>query len=348
MYLVLNSSLKSVLTAIIILAMIGVFILLKKVVFQKKESIYKVFYIIAALFEFIMTLTAIFGIMLIWEYRIDYTLLKLLEDGFIYIEEKIGIIIGSVAIFFVASLIINLSKMGLKKVGIKVGPMQKRRKTIAKITTSIIKYIIGLIAILVVLALWGVNVVPALAGLGIAGLVIGLGAQKFINDLISGAFIIFEHHFDVGDIIEVSGFKGEVIDIGLKTTKLRNWKGEVKILANGDVNNITNFSQKYSMAVVEISIAYEEDAAKVIKILTEELKPIINDFPVIIEEPIVMGLVNLGDNGVGLRAICKTEVEQHYAIEREIRRRVQVILREHDIEIPFPQLVVSQKQPKES
>lgn len=96
---------------------------------------------------------------------------------------------------------------------------------------SLIRYAAYIICVIVILGIWKVNVMPALAGLGIVGLVVGLGAQKLISDFVSGLFVVFEHHFDVGDTIIVGDFKGEVIDIGLKTTKIRDWRGRVKIIA---------------------------------------------------------------------------------------------------------------------
>lgn len=343
MLLSISNPWQVVLTIVIVILLAGIYYIVRKLIFQKKETIHKAILIVTVLLEFILTLGAFVGILLIWEYPIDFIMTDLLEKAFLYIEEQIALIIASIAVIFAASLIINLSKMALKKVGKKEGAMQKRRKTIAKVTTSIIKYAIGIIAILVVLAIWGVNVLPALAGLGIAGLVIGLGAQKFINDLISGAFIIFEHHFDVGDIIEVAGFKGEVIDIGLKTTKIRNWRGEVKILANGDVVNITNFSTKFSMAVVEFTINYEEDINKVISLLNTNLSSMKNDYPPILEAPIITGAVGFGDNGVLLRAVCKTENEQHYGIERILRQKIKQILDQEHIAIAITQIAIREK-----
>jgi small conductance mechanosensitive channel len=221
--------------------------------------------------------------------------------------------------------------------------MKKRKRTIAKVTNSIIKYCVGILMILIVLSIWGVNVAPALAGLGILGLVIGLGAQRFINDLISGFFIVFEHHFDVGDKIEVQGFKGEVTSIGLKTTKIKNWKGEIKIVNNGEISTLINFSRNPSVAVVEFGIAYKENIQQTIDLLNFELPKLRLDFPMIIEDPKILGTIDLASSSVNLRAIAKTLNEEHYAVERAMRQRIKEILDEHGIEIPFPQVVIHQK-----
>jgi small conductance mechanosensitive channel len=285
---------------------------------------------------------AMFGLLVIWNFDFSLFTDDFLGDLELFLKDKLGTIIGSIATIVVAMAILKVSRLALYRVGQKPSPMQKRKKTIAKVTMSIIKYLTGIMAILIILALWGVNVIPALAGLGVAGLVIGLGAQKFINDLISGFFIIFEHHFDVGDIIDVGGFKGEVTEIGLKTTRLRNWRGEVKIIANGSISELVNYSRNPSVAVVDFSIAYEEDIERTKEILKTELVKMRRETEAIIDDPQVVGVINLGASSVDLRAIAKTMTEQHYGVERLMRQRIKEILNANQIEIPFPQVVVHQ------
>jgi small-conductance mechanosensitive channel len=292
--------------------------------------------------DMVLFIVGVMFLLLVWDF--DFTLLSADVFGDIeaFVMGKLGVIIGSVVTVFVTMMILKISKIAFTRFGNKVGPTQKRKRTIAKITQSIIKYLVSIVAILVVLSLWGVNVLPALAGLGIMGLVIGLGAQKFINDLITGIFIVFEQHFDVGDVIEVAGFKGEVISIGLKTTKIRNWKGEVKILANGAITDLTNFSLNPSTAVVEFGIPYKEDIDKVIGILKKELPKTRANYPEMLENPTILGITDLASNSVVIRVIAKTESEKHYAIERELRRIIKATLDQNGIEIPFQRVVVHQ------
>jgi moderate conductance mechanosensitive channel len=159
--------------------------------------------------------------------------------------------------------------------------------------------------------------------------------------LISGFFIIFEQHFNVGDRIEVQGFKGDVIDIGLKTTKIRNWKGEIKILANGEINNLINYSKEASTAIVDFGIAYRENIQQVIDLLNTAFLTMKKDFPQIIEDPTVVGVMDLSNSSINMRVIAKTFNEQHYAVERGIRKLIKEVLDENNIEIPFPQIVVN-------
>jgi small conductance mechanosensitive channel len=209
-----------------------------------------------------------------------------------------------------------------------------------KVTNSLINYVVKIIAFLVILSIWGVDVLPALAGLGILGLVVGLGAQSLIKDLIAGFFIIFEHHFDIDDVVEINGFKGRVIDIGLKTTRVQNWKNDIKIFSNGSISEPINYSVANSMAIVEFGIAYHEDIQKTIDLLNQELPKYKALLPELLEIPTVLGVTDLASSSVNIRVICKTLPESQYNAERKLRQGIKEILDANGIEIPFPQVVV--------
>lgn len=338
-----NNIWNAALTIAVIVFVISLFILENKLMKRYENKWNKVVLLLMFIVSAIVLLAGIGFILFIWGYDFSHyfedTSVIILE----FIEKSLGMIIGSVIVIALSMFIIKIAKLGFKSVGKKQGPLQKRKRTIAKVSLSIVRYFVGILAILIILSIWGVNVLPALAGLGILGLVIGLGAQKFINDLIAGFFIIFEHHFDVGDKIEVGGFKGEVTDIGLKTTRIKNWKGEIKILANGQINELINFSKNPSVAEVNFTITYEEDAQKVIDLLTKELKTFMSRFPQIIEDPQVLGVTNLNTNGIDIRVIAKTENETHYPVERAMRLFIKEVLNQNNIEIPFQQVVVRNK-----
>jgi moderate conductance mechanosensitive channel len=334
------------LTLTIIIALFFIFyferLLIKKNEDKLKKSIIVVIYLVSLLLMAI----SIIGILAIWNVPMISYFVDSYDQIIALIRDEILRIINTFLVIFFAQVLLTISKITLKNIGIKPSPNQKRKRTIARVIRSITKYTIKIVAVLIILSIWGVNIAPALAGLGILGLVIGLGAQRFINDLISGFFIIFEHQFDVGDKIEVKGFKGEVIDIGLKTTKLQNWKGEIMILSNGEISSFINFSKNPSVAIVEFGIAYKENMKEVIDLITKELLPLRLAFPEIIEDPKVLGVIALDQSSVNIRAIAKTLNEQHYGVERAMRQKIKEILDEHGIEIPFPQVVVHNNSKK--
>jgi len=336
--------LRIVISVVVALLLFAFYFFQRKLTKSADEDQPKLKVFLVYIIDMVLFIAAVIFLLIVWGFDFSIISDDLWQDIEAFVMNKLGAIIGMVATVFVAMMILKISKIIFGRFGRKPGPMQKRKRTIAKVTQSIIKYLVAIIAVLVILALWGVNVLPALAGLGIMGLVIGLGAQKFINDLIAGLFIVFQQHFDVGDVIDVGGFKGEVTSIGLKTTKIRNWKGEVKILANGAITNLTNFSLNPSIAIVDFGIAYKEDADKAIDLLKVELPKLKPNYPDMIEEPVVLGVTDLASSSVNIRVIAKTLTERHYAIERDLRRAIKNILDQNGIEIPFPQVVVHQAQ----
>ncbi|MFP4178034.1 MAG: mechanosensitive ion channel family protein [Acholeplasmataceae bacterium] len=326
---------------------VAVFVVEHAVLKRKEERWQKWVFMITYIVDFILVLAVVFYLLWLWGFDYENYISERGAEIKDLLFRNIGSIISSLLILFVSLFLIRISRFSLGRIGRKEGPLQRRKQTISRIAMSITKYVIWILTILLILSIWGINVVPALAGLGVIGLVIGLGAQGFIHDLISGFFIIFEQHFDVGDRIEVQGFKGDVIDLGLKTTRIKNWKGEVRILNNGDITSVTNFSRNPSLAVADFSIAYETDVRKAIEILNRELPKLREEHPEMLEDPYVPGVMGLGESGVDLSAFCKTENEQHYGTVQAMLLRIKEILDLNGIEIPFPQVVVSQKKADE-
>ncbi len=336
----LSTTVATIITIAIVLGVIIVLVLHRYYIELRKEKIknHTIVFIYTVLFA--MLAGAIVSILMIWGYDVTDFLTNILDQTIVVLENSVSKLVGSLIVIFVSMAVYKVGRVSLYKFGRRAGANQRRKITISKISLSILKYLLVIIGLLVILSVWGVNVGPALAGLGIMGIVIGFGAQKFINDLISGFFIVFEHHFDVGDWVEVSGFMGEVIDIGLKTTKIKNFKGEIKIFNNGSIDPVSNFSRTNSLAIVEFGIAYKEDIAKTIEILTKELPLMRQDFENMIEDPRIMGVSDLASSSVNIRAACLVKSMTQWAIERAMRQRIKEILVKHNIEIPFPQVVV--------
>lgn len=245
---------------------------------------------------------------------------------------------GIVIIFVIIILFINRFTLGkLERLKME---KRKRASTVAKLLQSIVKYIAVILSIIIILGIWNFNIGPVLAGAGIIGLAVGFGAQSIIKDLFSGISIVFDNYYDVGDVIEIKGFKGTVIEVGLKSTKIVNWLGDVKIFSNGDITEVTNFSKNPSLGVVEINVAYEENIDKVISLLEENLIHIKETFPQVIEGPNVVGVVSLAPNSVVIRITVTTLAEEHYSVERGIRKYVKELFNQNHIEIPYPRVVM--------
>ena len=152
--------------------------------------------------------------------------------------------------------------------------------------------------------------------------------------------IIFENQFYVGDTIEVNGFKGEVIHLGLKTTKLKSYTGEVKIIANRNITEVVNYNLANSLAIVDFQIAYEDNNEKAEEILKQLCKKLTNELKNIKGSVNLLGITKLDSSGVEYRITVETVPLKHYEIEREILKAVKLELEQNNITIPYPQLVI--------
>lgn len=254
-----------------------------------------------------------------------------------WIETNLWRLVLSVIAVLVATILILIMKVITARV--KKGK-NKRRYTVIKLVESIIKYLVILIDFFVLLGIWGINVTAALAGVGIVGLVVGLGAQDLIKDLIAGIGIVMDDQYDVDEVVEINGFKGKVTEIGLRTTRLINASGEIRIIRNGSISDLSNFSRTFSVAVALIDISYDEDIDKVIKVLDDNLPSLKENYPQIIEGPVVVGVDALADSSVTIRVTAKTNPEDHYAVQRALLKYTKELFEENNIDMPYPQVVV--------
>ncbi len=163
-----------------------------------------------------------------------------------------------------------------------------------------------------------------------------------MEDVFAGLSIIFEKQFVVGNFVEVDGFRGEVIEIGPRNTRIKNILGNVLIIANSDIREIINLSEDLSSAISEISIEYSEDIDKVEKIIKTNLLDIKEKIPEIIEGPKYDGVDQLGDSAVIVRVIAHCEEKDRINVRRLLNKELKRVLDENGINIPFPQLVIHQ------
>jgi small-conductance mechanosensitive channel len=198
----------------------------------------------------------------------------------------------------------------------------RRVQTVGRLLKNTASYTVNFIAILLILGEFHIQLAPLLAGAGVLGLAIGFGAQSLVKDVITGFFIIFEDQFAVGDVIQTGSFKGTVEMIGLRATRIRNWTGEIHIIPNGLINEVTNFSVNQSLAVVDITIAYEDSIESLENMIRSVLVKL-NDTN-IIRTPELLGIQALALNQMTLRitAKCKpnTTAEVTRLINTELKK----------------------------
>ena len=221
----------------------------------------------------------------------------------------------------------------------------RRGKAVIDLLCSFIKYIAVIIMIFAILREWGVDTTALLAGIGILSLVVGLGAQPLIEDIIAGLFIVFEHIFEVGDIIVVDNFRGTVKEIGIRTTQIEDAGGNVKVVTNSDIRTLVNMTSQLSLAISEVDIEYGESLERVELVIKDNLETIKKNIPDIAEGPFYMGVSQLGASGVKLRFTAKCSETMKFQVERDMNRQIKLIFDKNNINIPFAQIVVHQAEP---
>lgn len=263
---------------------------------------------------------------------------------------KAGIVILKVfAILFVSGIVVKVCKLLIRK-GFEVrmkAPLrysERRQNTLLKLLENVLAYVVYFAAILAVLSALGIQVAGLLAGAGVLGLAIGFGAQNLVRDVLTGFFIIFEDQFSVGDYVRIGVSEGVVQEIGLRTTKLKGLNGEIHIFPNGTIIEVVNYSLNNSVAIVDVSVAYEVDIPKAEELINQFLSELPDKYEQLVKIPELLGVQNLAASEVVLRIMAETKPMQHFAVGRIIRRDLKLFMDKNGIEIPYPKMVMYQKQ----
>ncbi|MCM3597254.1 mechanosensitive ion channel family protein [Metabacillus idriensis] len=254
----------------------------------------------------------------------------------------IGIMILSTILIRVGNVVIGKIFMLRTKSPLRIS--ERRENTLVKLLDNVLTYLVYFVALLMILETLSFDVKALLAGAGIVGLAVGFGAQNLVRDIITGFFIIFEDQFSVGDMIRVGQFEGTVEEIGLRTTKIKSWTGEINILPNGNITEVTNFSVNNSVAFVDVSIAYEGDIPKAERVIEDLLLELPDKYDEMVAPPELLGVQNLGPSEVVLRVVSEVLPMKHFHISRVLRKEIKMRLDEHGIEIPFPRMVMYTRQ----
>lgn len=218
-----------------------------------------------------------------------------------------------------------------------------RTGTLATVFSSLVKYAAVIIAFCWILSIIGVNVSTIFASVGILALILGFGAESLVADLVTGVFILFENQYNVGDIIEIDGFRGKVKEIGIRTLSLEDTGGNIKIINNSDLKNIINRSNQRSVAVCDVGISYNVDLEKFDKVLDKILADIKSKHDIFIDRVECVGVESLANSCVVLRIIADVNEENIFKGKRILNKELKIAFDKAGISIPYPQLDVHNK-----
>ena len=214
----------------------------------------------------------------------------------------------------------------------------QRARTLGPLLTSVARYMMAFLVVVVILQQIGIDVRALLVSAGVLGVAIGLGAQSLIRDVIMGFFILLENLIAVGDVIEVGQHTGVVESVGLRVTKIRKFSGELRIVPNGELTAFGHHTAGWGRLVVEASVDYEEDVDRALRVLGEVGKALAVAHPaMVLEPPTAEGILRFGQGGQGeavLRLHARVVALEKGPLEFEARRRVKEAFAAHGIRVP--------------
>lgn len=244
-----------------------------------------------------------------------------------------------IAIVLMTCLLVNLVKL----LATVIKPKSGKGQSILTLVLSFLNYAAVVIGIVWCLTAIGLNLSTVFASLGIIALIVGFAAESLIADIITGIFLVFEDEFNVGDIVELNGFRGTVSSIGVRVTCIQDAGGNIKVINNSEIKDVLNRSKATSRAICDMPIAYEEDIEKVEKVLDKLLDELVRKYPETFRvKPAYLGVQTLDASSVNLRIAAEVEEKSIFSAQRLMNRELKIGFDKAGIEIPFTQVVVHQ------
>lgn len=214
---------------------------------------------------------------------------------------------------------------------------EKRAERVTLVLGILSRVVIGTIAIINLLEILGINIVPLITGAGVVGVVVGFGAQSLVKDFLVGLFVLFEDQYRIGDIVRVDTFMGEVEQLNLRTTTLRDLNGNVHIIPNGSITRVTVLTKNWSRAFLDIRVSYLTDvdqAREILRQVGQQLRQEEYWQRITLEDLQILGVEELGENAVILRGMMKTLPGKQWEVMRELRRRIKHSFDEAGVRFP--------------
>lgn len=216
---------------------------------------------------------------------------------------------------------------------------RKRKNTLLLLSKNVVKYLLMIIMAIVLLNLYGIDTTSIIAGLGVVGVVLGFALQEALKDIIGGVSIIFDNFFVVGDIVQFEDFIGTVTEVGIKSSKIKKYTGEVLTIANRNIDRIINLSQERANVVIKVPTAYEEKSDKVEKVLRSVLKKVKEENPDI-DSVDYLGIDGLESSCVLYAVVILCKRGTQWAMRRVLLKEIKDAYDKNKIKIPYTQLEV--------
>ncbi len=249
-------------------------------------------------------------------------------------EITLGTGLDLVAILLIALLVNRFLRM-MTKLMIKTAASQSRAaqvreqqtRTLAEVLYGSGSKVVWVVALLTALAQLHINVAPALTLAGLASVAVGFGAQTLVRDVITGFYIVLEDQYVIGDTIQVGDTTGRVEYLTLRRTVLRDARGALVTIANGEIRTVSNLSRDWSQAFVDISIAPDISLEKTMQALESAAAEMRGDASwsqALVDGPRILGVQAFDRSASTVRLQVRTAPTRQDEVSRELRRRIQI------------------------
>ncbi|HET7661906.1 MAG TPA: mechanosensitive ion channel family protein [Oryzihumus sp.] len=214
---------------------------------------------------------------------------------------------------------------------------RQRLTTLGTLLRSIATVVIFVVTLLTVLQEVGLPLAPLLTSAGVGGVAIAFGAQSLVKDFISGIFMIAEDQYGVGDIVDTGEVIGEVEDVTLRITRVRDGNGVIWYVRNGAITRVANRSQGWSTALADIPVPYDESLDRVLPLIREAVHGMTEDeawSARLLDEPEVVGVESMTGGVITVRIVARCAANEGVPVSRELRERVKATLDRAGVRAP--------------
>jgi moderate conductance mechanosensitive channel len=214
-----------------------------------------------------------------------------------------------------------------------------RATSIATVVSSTVSVGIWVVGILLALGQLGLDLAPLIAGAGIAGIALGFGAQNLVKDCITGLFMLIEDQYGIGDVVDLGVASGNVERVTLRTTVLRSQDGTVWHVPNGEIRRVGNRTKLWSVAVLDITVAYDADLVTTREVVQRVAEEVVEDdrYEVdVLAAPEVLGVESVAPDGVVLRLLVRTNPGAQFRLQRALREAIKAALDEAGVAVLPP------------
>ena len=268
------------------------------------------------------------------------------DDAFEFVRHQVPRIVGILIIAFILTRLLKVASRHISNLSrseaLPSAFRAQQIRTISSVVYSVGVFIILFVTALQVLPLLGINMGPLLASAGIAGIAIGFGAQTLVRDFINGFFILVENQYDIGDTVRIAGVQGTVEAMTLRRTVLRDFDGALHNVPSSQITVVSNLTRDWTQLLLHISVAYNTDSDKVVKVLQEIGEELADDSQfgaMLVAKPQVPGIDKVSGEEVDYLMIVKTRPGSQDTVRRELRRRIKACFERNGIQPGNPNRV---------